>query len=141
MIGTSLKPLIERKEFVHDNLPTEMGKSEKERKAAKFKLKHPDRTRTGPSQRTLLELAEQHGLLKTQLGEKVGILESDEAQPQVGRLGESILWSLSLMMLHFTLDVLVSHQYAMQIEWSSITTRAAQALPSMSLGSPSSRHG
>jgi hypothetical protein len=106
-----------------------MGKSAKERKDAKFKLKRPDRSRPDPSHQTLLDLAEQRGLLKPQLGEEADNEESEDDEPPVGRLGESILWSLSLTMLHFTLDVLVSHQYAVEIEWPAITTRAAQAFP------------
>jgi hypothetical protein len=109
-----------------------MGKNAKERKDAKFKLKQPDRSGPDPSQQTFLDLAEQRGLFKTQLGEKVDDEELEDEEPLVGRLGESILWSLSLTMLHFTLDVLVSHQYAMEIDWPTIITRAAQAFPGMS---------
>lgn len=110
-----------------------MGKSAKERKDAKFKLKQPDRSGPDPSKQTLLDLAEQRGLFNTQPGEKVGDEETGEAELVAGRIIESILWSLSLTMLHFTLDVLVSHQYAMEIEWPSIMMRAAQAYPSTSL--------
>ena len=105
-----------------------MGKSAKERKDAKFKLKQPDRSGPDPTQQTLLDIAEQRGLLNAQLGQKTDEeLEDDELL--VGRLGESILWSLSLTMLHFTLDVLISHQYAMEIDWRAISIRAAQAFP------------
>jgi hypothetical protein len=110
-----------------------MGKSAKERKDAKFRLKQPDRSGPDPSQQTLLDLAEQRGLLKTQPSEKFGDEEPEDEGPLVGRLGESVLWSLSLTMLHFTLDVLVSHQYAMEIEWPAIMTRAAQAFPGITL--------
>lgn len=106
-----------------------MGKSAKERKDAKFKLKQPDRSGPDPSRQTLLDLAEQRGLLNAQPGEKVDDGELEDEEPLVGRLGDSILWSLSLTMLHFTLDVLVSHQYAMEIEWPAIMKRAAQAFP------------
>ena len=109
-----------------------MGKSAKERKDAKFKLKQPDRSGPDPSQQTLLDLAEQRGLLKTQPGEKADDLELADDEPLVGRLGDSILWSLSLTMLHFTLDVLVSHQYAIEIEWPMVVKRAAQAFPGIS---------
>lgn len=107
---------------------TTMGKSAKERKDAKLKLKQPDRSGPDPSQQTLLDLAEQRGLLKTQPGEKVAG-EAKDDEPPIGRLAESILWSLSITMLHFTLDVLVSHQYAMEVEWPAIIRRAAQAFP------------
>lgn len=107
-----------------------MGKSAKERKDAKFKLKQPDRSGPDPSRQTLLDLAEQRGLLNAQPGEKVDDEETGEAESVADRILESILWSLSLTMLHFTLDVLVSHQYAVEIEWPSIMMRAAQAYPS-----------
>ncbi|KAG0649057.1 hypothetical protein D0Z07_5067 [Hyphodiscus hymeniophilus] len=116
-----------------------MGRSAKERKDAKFKLKHPDRSGPDPSQQTLLDLAEQRGLLKTPPGEKVDNGSSDDDEPLIGRLGDSTLWSLSLTMLHFTLDVLVSHQYAMELEWPAIMTRAAQAFPGTDF--PSYSHG
>ncbi|KAI2636288.1 hypothetical protein GGS26DRAFT_487834 [Hypomontagnella submonticulosa] len=40
---------------------------------------------------------------------------------------DAILWSVSLSMLHFTLDVLVQHQYAISIIWPQIIIRALQA--------------
>jgi hypothetical protein len=110
-----------------------MGKSAKERKDAKFKLKQPNRSGPDPSQQTLLDLAEQRGLLKTQPGQKAEGEELEDDEPLVGRLGESILWSMSLTMLHFTLDVLVSHQYAVEIEWPAIMKKTAQAFPGIPL--------
>jgi hypothetical protein len=110
--------------------PATMGKSAKERKDAKFKLKQPDRSGPDPSHQTLFDIAEQRGLLKPQPGDKFEEAEEDEEEPLVGRLGDSILWSMSLTMLHLTLDVLVSHQYAQEIEWPAILSRAAQAFPS-----------
>jgi len=101
-----------------------MGRTKKD---AKIKLARPDRSGPDPSQETLLELAEKRGLLKGQQAADEGLDESGE--PLVGRLGESILWSISLTMLHFTLDVLVAHQYAVEIEWPALISRAAQAFP------------
>jgi len=108
------------------------GSREKREKNAKLKLKQPNRSGPDPSRQTLIDLAEQHGILKAkQVGEAED--ESNEVpgdtEPLVGRLGESFLWSISLTMLHFTLDVLVSHQYAVEIDWSAIVMRAVQAFP------------
>ncbi|CZT10785.1 uncharacterized protein RAG0_15148 [Rhynchosporium agropyri] len=98
-------------------------------------LVQPDRS--GPSSATLLEIAEQRGLLKTydgqpdrsSLGSRVQFPPKD-AEALVGRLGESVLWSISLTMLHFTLDVLISHQYgADSIVWRDICWRTVQAFP------------
>ncbi len=82
-------------------------------------LAQPDRSGPDPSQQTLLDIAAQRGILK----------EAEEEEPLVGRVGESILWSVSLAMLHFTLDVLVAHQYAVDVEWPKIIVRGLQALP------------
>lgn len=97
-------------------------------------LAQPDRS--GPSQATLLDIAEQRGLLKTYDGQpdtsslEGRVREEEEKEALVGRLGESVLWSISLSMLHFTLDVLISHQYgADSIVWRDIVWRAVQAVP------------
>lgn len=103
-----------------------MARQRKE-KDVKVKLTQPDRSGPDPSQQSLLDIAEQRGLLKDG--------DTDE-EPLVGRFGESILWGLSLTMLHFTLDVLVSNQYAVEIIWRNLITRAAQAFPSKILPYP-----
>jgi hypothetical protein len=104
----------------------------RQRREKNVKLKQPDRSAPDPSHETLLDLAEKRGLLKPQ---PAGVNaaeadEQDEEESLVGRLGESMLWSISLTALHFTLDVLVSHQYAVDIEWPHLFSRAGQALPS-----------
>ena len=106
-----------------------MGRQRKE-KDVKVKLKQPDRSGPDPSRETLLDLAEKQGILNAKQAGETKSDEQNEEEPLVGRLGESILWSISLTMLHFTLDVLVSHQYAVAIEWPNIISRAAQAFPS-----------
>lgn len=89
-------------------------------KSPNVHLAQPDRSGPDPSQQTLLDIAARRGVLKE---------AEEEEEPLVGRVGESILWSVSLAMLHFTLDVLVSHQYAVDVEWPKITVRGLQALP------------
>jgi len=100
-------------------------------KNIKVKLARPDRSGPDPSRETLLHLAEERGLFKQTTAEDNQ--SSDESDPQdeplVGRLGEAILWSISLTMLHFTLDVLVTHQYAVEISWPKLVSRAGQAFP------------
>jgi hypothetical protein len=102
-----------------------MARHRKE-KDPKIKLKQPSRSVPDPSHETLLDMAEKRGLLKPQ---EDGM--GEDGQPLVGRLGESILWSISLTMLHFTLDVLVANQYAVEIKWPAIMTRAGTAFPSL----------
>lgn len=107
-----------------------MARQRKEKNTG-IRLKHPDRSGPDPSQETLLDLAAKRGLLNTPEGEEEisnnGLDENGE--PLVGRVGESILWSISLTMLHFTLDVLVAHQYAVEIRWPNLLNRMMQAFP------------
>jgi len=112
-----------------------MARNRKE-KDAKIKLKQPDRSGPDPSQETLLQLAGERGLLN--IPQAVGKDKAESAEdeePLIGRLGESVLWSVSLTMLHFSMDVLVARQYAMEMEWDKLITRSAQAFPSMLLPS------
>ncbi|TVY78459.1 hypothetical protein LSUE1_G001713 [Lachnellula suecica] len=106
-----------------------MARKRKE-KEVKIKLKQPDRSGPDPSQETLLQMAEQRGLLNIPQTVGKGKAESAEAdEPLIGRLGESIFWTVSLTMLHFTMDVLAASQYAVKIEWDKLTVRSAQAFP------------
>ncbi|TVY38140.1 hypothetical protein LSUB1_G002849 [Lachnellula subtilissima] len=113
-----------------------MARNRKE-KDLKIKLKQPDRSGPDPSQETLLQLADQHGLLN--IPQAVGNDKAEPAEdeePLIGRLPESIFWSVSLTMLHFTMDVLVARQFAVEMEWDNLMTRSAQAFPgSISAGS------
>ncbi|CZR68309.1 uncharacterized protein PAC_18208 [Phialocephala subalpina] len=109
-----------------------MARQRKEKNTG-IRLKHPDRSGPDPSQETLLDLAAKRGLLDIPEGEGeegTGNNGFDEnGEPLVGRMGESILWSISLTMLHFTLDVLVANQYAVEIRWHNILSRTMQAFP------------
>jgi len=106
-----------------------MAKQRKE-KETKIKLKQPDRSGPDPSRQTLLDLAEQRGLLSIPENR---VNDEELEEPLVGRLGESILWSISLTMLHFTLDVLVTHQYAVAIKWPDLIRRLGTAFPTILL--------
>ena len=110
-----------------------MARNRKE-KDPKIKLKQPNRSTPDPSHETLLDMAEKRGLLKTQENTQDGL--GEDGKPLIGRLGESILWSISLTMLHFTLDVLVANQYAVEVKWPAIITRAGTAFPSLLLQNP-----
>ncbi|RDL39771.1 uncharacterized protein BP5553_04111 [Venustampulla echinocandica] len=97
-----------------------MARNRKE-KDVKLKLKQPDRSGPDPSQETLLDMAQKRGLLDIPQGNVKGGSGAGEAneEPLIGRLGESMLWSTSLTMVHFTLDVMVAHQYAVEISCHS----------------------
>jgi hypothetical protein len=104
---------------------TTMARKAKE--SAPFKLKQPDRSGR-PSDETLLGFAEDAGILNVPQQKS----KPEDAEPLIGRLGESVLWSVSLTMLHFTLDVLVMNQYAVELDWSKLWKKTVQALPGKS---------
>ncbi|KAH6839405.1 hypothetical protein B0I37DRAFT_233615 [Chaetomium sp. MPI-CAGE-AT-0009] len=124
-----------------------MARRRRERSPSNLKLKQPDRS--GPSEKTLLQLAEERGLFdqaKKREDEiekearlvpiprpsKNGEEDDDEEAglpPTVERVLETVLWSVSLAMFHFTLDVLVQHQYSVdRIVWPKVWVRFIQAL-------------
>ena len=136
-----------------------MVRTRKERKAdnASVKLQQPDRS--GPSEATLLDLAQERNLfdkadrkqaknLRGQVGSDADDEDEEEEEdlaipPAVDRIMEAILWSVCLAMLHFAFDVLVQRQFAMEISWPQIVTRSLQAwlgecccYPSLSFQSP-----
>jgi hypothetical protein len=106
-------------------------RSPKGASARNIPLQQPDRSRPGISQETLFDIAEKRGLLKETNGVSI---QADDAttgeinDPPIGRFEEAILWSISLAMLHFTFDVLVQHQYAVEISWRKVVTTSLQAL-------------
>lgn len=125
-----------------------MVQTRKERKVAEssagIKLAHPDRS--GPTEKTLIDWAQerklfdqaetrQRALPKKTSNElpanaiKVKIAEGEAAeQPTTGeRVLEAVLWSFSLCMLHFTLDVLVQTQFASEFTWAVVVTRTLRA--------------
>ncbi|KAH7629386.1 hypothetical protein B0T09DRAFT_155523 [Sordaria sp. MPI-SDFR-AT-0083] len=109
-----------------------------------IKFQHPDRS--GPKEKTLLELAEERGLFaqaqkkqeendKTKAKIKKIPIKPNEGNydellsPGAERFLETTLYTISLTMLHFTLDVLVQNQYSVdRIVWPKVWTRALQAL-------------
>ncbi|KAK0623823.1 hypothetical protein B0T14DRAFT_425565 [Immersiella caudata] len=118
-----------------------MARKRKEDSAG-IKLRQPDRS--GPTQETLLDIAQKRDLFaqaqeqedaNKRAARKAARLSSDEdgddeegLSPTAERVMETLLWSVSLAMLHFTLDVLVQHQYSMnRVQWPKVCTRAVQA--------------
>jgi hypothetical protein len=120
-----------------------MVQTRKERKAAQIPLALPDRS--GPSEKTLLELAQERQLFEQarvrqrKLGKGNVVRREDEEEeedvdedpaemtPTATRVLDVLLWCVSLSMLHLTLDVLVQHQYAVEVSWSSIVSRTLTA--------------
>lgn len=118
-----------------------MARQRKERKAKDVKLHQPDRS--GPTEKTLLQMAEEMELFKQadakqrknkHQSETQGkdVLDEDSQDddglsPTAERVMETLLYSVCLAMLHFTLDVLVQRQYGEAIDWYNIVERATQA--------------
>jgi hypothetical protein len=118
---------------------------DKEKPPAKIKLAHPDRT-APPDDATLLGLAQKKNLFE-QAEERQRELraqykktkskgaasdddddqEGGELSPAAERALDSVLWGLSLATLHFTLDVLVQRQFAVELEWDVIGWRTGLA--------------
>lgn len=100
-----------------------------------------------PGHKTLYEIAaerqkelEKEGFYdryddKYAYGENAGdhqFWSSPDDEP-IGALGEATVWSIALAMFHFTLDVLVFHQYRQSIEWREIWMRMFTMLPALFL--------
>lgn len=122
-----------------------MVRERKEKRAKNIKLKQPDRS--GPTDKTLFDIADERNLFKQAAAkerknkrQKEGGKAEDEDDededeeglpPGAERILETLLYSVSLAMLHLTLDVLVQQQYALEIEWFQIIQRALQGLMGM----------
>lgn len=97
-----------------------------------LKLAHPDRSK--PKTKTLLEIAEEkRAQLEKEHPDKLksSIPEHEDEDESLGPLGESIVYSIALCIIHFMLDILVFYQYRREIEWKEIFFRAARVLPAL----------
>ncbi|OHE92143.1 hypothetical protein CORC01_12546 [Colletotrichum orchidophilum] len=125
------------------------GKEKRVKDPKGIPLAQPDRS--APSEATLLQLAQERGLFKQADRdprnkhlpkgavriERPGGEESDSdgeddeealLSPLVDRIMDTLLWTVSLAMLHGTFDVLVQNQYAKEIEWPNVFSRTLIAL-------------
>ena len=114
-----------------------MPRKRREKSPSKFELKQPDRS--GPTDETLLQFAQGQGLFdKAEQKQQSNRAKTPQPQgkpedngpppdPAAERIMETVLWTISLAMLHFTFDVLVQHQYAVEIIWWPVVERAVMA--------------
>ena len=114
-----------------------MARKRRETSPSSIKLKQPDRS--GPTEQSLLQLAQERGLFdmaqqkqdanKRKPSSLATAAKDSESglSPSVERILDTLLWTVSLSMLHFSLDVLVQSQYAVEISWWKVSQRAAQA--------------
>jgi hypothetical protein len=89
----------------------------------------PSRQPNHHAHETLLDLAAQRNTADTATADTAtaDTATADTAPVESPPAAEAALWSLSLAMLHFTLDVLVQHQYAQEVSWSASATAAGHA--------------
>lgn len=131
-----------------DTRPPEDGHVESSTPPIELSL--PDRTFLGNQAKTLFEQAEER---EKQLRHEAttsprassdkrtssSIIQPDIAlksgrdKDQVGPVSEAVFFALTLSMLHFTLDVLVHHQYRQEIGWDMIARRTGISFPCMFL--------
>ncbi|KAH6612343.1 hypothetical protein B0J18DRAFT_447515 [Chaetomium sp. MPI-SDFR-AT-0129] len=130
-----------------------MARRRQDKTPSSIKLQQPDRS--GPTEKTLLELADERGLFeqaqkhereirkeaapipipraqKIKTGDAKRETDDDDEtgfSPGVERVFETVLWSVSLATLHFTFDVLVQHQYNVDsVVWPKVWARFGQAV-------------
>ncbi|KAH7241958.1 hypothetical protein BKA59DRAFT_219667 [Fusarium tricinctum] len=103
-----------------------MARQRKEKSAKDIKLEQPDRS--APNKETLVDFAKGRDLFE----------EADRRQrelngegpllsPRTERIFETLLWTGIIATLHFTFDVLVQRQYAMDLDWPVIIQRTLTA--------------
>ena len=56
-------------------------------------------------------------------------MEEEPDEDPIGPFGQAVFYATTLTMVHFTFDVLVHHQYRMEIGWDLITWRTITAFP------------
>jgi len=100
--------------------------------SVEVKLAHPNRSK--PKAKTLYEIAEEkRAQLEKKHPDKLksSTSEHEDEDESLGPLGESIVYSVALSIIHFTLDILVFYQYRREIEWKEIFFRAVRVLPAL----------
>lgn len=117
-----------------------MGKQARQRReksANDIKLAHPDRS--GPSEQTLLDFAQERNLFdqadRDPRNKNRIVDDSDDDEEEDGpklsstaeRVMDTLLWVVSLSMGHSTFDFMVQYQYAQDIEIGAIAARTGQA--------------
>ncbi|KAF4454761.1 hypothetical protein F53441_2839 [Fusarium austroafricanum] len=106
-----------------------MARQRKEKSVKDIKLKHPDRS--APDKETLVDFAKGRDLF-AEADRRQRELDGEEQQdpilsPRAERIFETLLWTGVIAMLHFTFDVLVQRQFAMDLDWFLIVQRTLTA--------------
>jgi len=134
----------QRRQAAHTGSPipkTEWTTSFLDQTTAGIPLAQPDRS--GPKAKTLYDLAaerqtelQKEGFYAREAKEPLGsegehqFMSTDDDAP-IGPLGDALVYTISLGMLHFTLDVLVFQQYRQEILWREIFEKTGKILPGL----------
>ncbi|KAH6689836.1 hypothetical protein F5X68DRAFT_189559 [Plectosphaerella plurivora] len=119
-----------------------MGKQARQRKEKAentIKLAQPDRS--APSEKTLLQFAHERNLFdqadndprNKNRPKKVDDSDDDEEDdnpvisPNAERILDTVLWVVSLTMVHFTFDYLVQYQYGIEMDIGAVGQRTGRA--------------
>ncbi|KAM0256060.1 hypothetical protein ACHAQJ_005259 [Trichoderma viride] len=109
-----------------------MVQTRREKLSKTIKLRQPDRS--GPTEQTLLQLADDRSLFekaaereKQLAGDDGNDDEDAKLSPAAERFLEALLYTTTLATLHLTFDVLVMNQYGTEIVWDKILKNAARA--------------
>ncbi|RGP61435.1 deacetylase [Fusarium sporotrichioides] len=103
-----------------------MARQRKEKSVKDIKLEQPDRT--GPNKETLVDFAKGRDLFaEADRRQRELDGEGPLLSPRTERIFETLLWTGIIAMLHFTFDVLVQRQYAMDLDWFLVTQRTLKA--------------
>lgn len=103
-----------------------MARQRKEKSVKDIKLQQPDRS--GPTKETLVDFAKGRDLFaEADRRQRELNGEGPLLSPQAERIFETILWTGVIATVHFTFDVLVQRQYAMEVDWFAIVQRTFTA--------------
>lgn len=103
-----------------------MARQRKEKSVKDIKLEQPDRS--GPTKETLVDFAKGRDLFaEADRRQRELDGEGPLLSPRTERILETLLWTGIIAMLHFTFDVLVQRQYAMDLDWLLIVQRTLRA--------------
>lgn len=103
-----------------------MARQRKEKSVKDIKLEQPDRS--GPNKETLVDLAKGKDLFaEADRRQRELDGEGPLLSPRTERIFETLLWTGIIATLHFTFDVLVQQQYAMDIDWVLVVQRTLTA--------------
>ncbi|KAG8673232.1 hypothetical protein FPOAC2_06671 [Fusarium poae] len=103
-----------------------MARQRKEKSVKDIKLEQPDRS--GPTKETLVDFAKGRDLFaEADRRQRELDGEGPLLSPRTERILETLLWTAIIATLHFTFDVLVQRQYAMELDWFLVIQRTFTA--------------